>query len=28
MNAPSSCLSADRDGVATLYRENHAWLRN
>lgn len=28
MNAPSPCLQADRDCVATLYRENHAWLRN
>lgn len=27
MNAPSPCLSADRGSVATLYLENHAWLR-
>ncbi|MGK8167986.1 sigma-70 family RNA polymerase sigma factor [Pseudomonas aeruginosa] len=27
MNAPSPVLSADRGSVATLYRENHAWLR-
>ncbi|MGV8268367.1 sigma-70 family RNA polymerase sigma factor, partial [Pseudomonas aeruginosa] len=28
MNAPSPCLQADRDCVATLYREIHAWLGN
>lgn len=27
MNAPSRPFPADRDSVATLYRENHTWLR-